>query len=135
VHVVVLAERHVEVHRRDRRDHAGVAAIAAGDRGAVGVGGGVGLELGREADGADVGLEQATVQLAHAGRVVGDDRGIVRGAARTCEGAAKTLGAVFLQLEGGAVGLANGEYAGNADGQQGGAAESGSGRHKVVLSG
>jgi hypothetical protein len=118
VHVVVFAERQVEVGRRDRRDRTGIAAVAAGDRRAGGVGGGA-VVLGGELDRADVGLEHLAVELAHAGRVVGDDRGVAGGAAGAGEGAAQALGAVFLELERGAVRLTDGQGADDADGQGG----------------
>lgn len=132
--VGLFADRHVEISSRDRRDHAGVAAVTARDRGAGAGTGRAGvaaaaLEIGREADGAQVTLDLHAFQLAHAGRVDGDDRGVALGAARTGEGAAKTLGAVFLQLEGGGVDVAGGQGTGDADGQGGDAGKRGSGMH------
>src|SRR5690606_21543296 len=129
VHVVVLAERHVEVGRRDRGDHAGVAAVAATDFGAGARAGGAvvasaGLvELGREADRGQVRLELAAVEQAHGGRVGRHDRGVALGAGRAGEGAAQALGTVLLQLEGGSVGVAAGQRAGDAEGQYGNAGD------------
>ncbi|MNT49142.1 hypothetical protein D3C72_1859740 [compost metagenome] len=124
----LFADRHVEVGGRNRGDHAGVAAVTAGlglaGRLAAGA-----VELGREADGAEVTLDLGAFQLAHAGRVDGDDRGIARGAAGTGERTAQALGAVFLQLEGGGVNVADSQGTGNADGQGGDAGKRGSGMH------
>src|SRR5690606_38530614 len=113
---------------RDRSDHAGVAAVTAGLRLAGRLAAGA-LELGREADGAQVALDLHAFELAHAGRVDGHDGGVAGGAAGTGEGAAEALGAVFLQLEGGSVDVAHGQDTGNADGQGGDAGKSGSGMH------
>src|SRR5690606_14342983 len=133
MHVVVLAERQVEVRSRDRRDHASVAAVATGDLGAgtraarAGVTAGGLLEISREADRAQVSLELATIEQAHGGRVGGDHRSVVPCTGGTGKSAAQALGTVFLQLEGSSIGVAESEGAGDADSKCGYAGNSRSG--------
>jgi hypothetical protein len=122
--VFLLAERQMEVGRRDRRDLARIAAVAARDRatGTVEIAA-LAVEFGAEADDAQVGLDLAAVQLAHGGRVDGDDRGIAFGTARARKRTAQALGAVFLQLEGGGMHVAVGQRGGDAEGQRGSAGQ------------
>ncbi len=129
--VGLFADRHMEVSGRNRRDHAGVAAVTAGLRGTGRLAAGA-FEFGLEADGAQVALEHAAIELAHAGRVGGDDRGITLGTARAGEGTAEALGTLFRQLERGCVRIGGSQYAGDADGQHRNAGKSRSGLHRFI---